>query len=37
MDRVFEEDAATGDQYGPYDPDFVRAERRRRRQAKVLF
>mmetsp|Transcript_23335 Transcript_23335/g.58567 ORF Transcript_23335/g.58567 Transcript_23335/m.58567 type:complete len:106 (+) Transcript_23335:1173-1490(+) len=31
FDKLVEEDAATGDQYGPYDPDFVDLERERRK------
>ena len=35
LDRLLEEDGVTGDQYGPYDPDFVVSERERQRRDKV--
>ncbi len=36
LDRLLEEDGVTGDQYGPYDPEFVVSERERLRRDKVL-
>ena len=35
LDRVLEEDGLTGDQYGPYDPEFVAEERDRLKHRKV--
>ena len=35
LDRLLEEDGVTGDQYGPYDPEFVVSERERLRRDKV--
>lgn len=32
IDRIIDEDAVTGDQWGPYDEKVVRLERRRRKQ-----
>lgn len=32
FDVLMDEDGATGDQYGPYDPEFVEEERQRRRE-----
>jgi hypothetical protein len=35
LDRALEEDGITGDQYGPYDPDYVKEERKRTQSEKV--
>lgn len=34
FDKLVEEDAATGDQYGPFDPDSIETERERRKEEK---
>lgn len=35
IDRVLEDDGATGDQYGPYAPEHVKEERERLKKQKV--
>lgn len=36
LDRVLEEDGITGDQYGPYDEEFIAEERDRQQYDKVM-
>ena len=35
IDGILEDDGATGDQYGPYDPETIKEERQRLKQRKV--
>lgn len=35
IDRLLEDDGATGDQYGPYDADHIKEERERIKRQKV--
>lgn len=35
IDRVLEDDGATGDQYGPYAPEHIKEERERLKKQKV--